>query len=273
MNNSDDVPDETPPAETGEQTTKRRACQKRMTEADIAQLNDLLKRPECRVDGKIHIATVCRLTGLTYNQVRKFISKDPYVEAQLGNVEPDKIVPQESELINPTNQPPAGVLMSPQDFAKAQALLRQQRKMVAKDWGALGMDASMAERMEKLSTMGGAPLLPVIQMLYGGLIKHVATLDEVLEGDAQRIKDDLLPAETDKEGMPVEDGKVQREWRYCWYAGYKLHLDLFNSMQKTQAMLARMMREMRDLGLNSKPPEKGVFEAPVAERKADDDAP
>lgn len=244
-----------------------------MGDADIAQLNDLLKRPECRVDGKIHIATICRLTGLTYNQVRRFIARDPYVEAQLGNIVPEKIVPNESELINPTNQPPAGVLMSPQDFAKAQALLRQQRKMVAKDWGALGMDDNMAARMEKLSTMGGAPLLPVIQMLYGGLIKHVATLDEVLEGDAERIKNDLLPAETDAEGQPAEDGKVQREWRYCWYAGYKLHLDLFNSMNKTQAMLARMMREMRDLGLNAKPPEKGVFEAPVAERKSDDDAP
>jgi hypothetical protein len=252
-----------------EERPKRRAHLK-MTEADKALLKSVLLRPDARVDGKIHVPTIARLTGLTDTQVRSFMKHDTYWRAQQAEVNPDTVVPSESELINAPAQPP-GIIMSPDDFAKAQAILRQQRKMVTKDWEGLGMDEAMAKRMERLSRMGGAPLLPVIQMLYGGLLKHVATLDEVLENDAANIKANQLPAEVDKEGAPVEDGKVQREWRYVWYAGYKLHLELFNSMQKTQAMLAKIARDMKDLQNANKSPEKGVFvdATVVSERKPD----
>lgn len=256
-----------PPAAA--ETRKPRAYQKKLTDADRDALRAILRRPEARVNGRIHVATVCRLTGLSQAVVYSFMRREPYFHAEVAESNPGTVAPTEDELINPKHSPPPGIMMSPDDFAKAQAILRQQRKMMAKDWAALGMDEKMAARMEKLSTVGGAPLLPVIQMLYGGLIKHVATLDEVLEGDAERIKNDLLPREVDGDGHPVEDGKIQREWRYCWYAGYKLHLDLFNSMQKTQAMLARLMREMKELGMNAKSPEKGVYEAVVSERTSD----
>lgn len=241
-----------------------------MTDDDKVRLRELLLRPDMRVNGKISVSMAMKMTGLSYNAIMGFMRRDPYLHAQVAEANPGKLVPEENELIDaavPAVQ--GGMMITKDEWDKAQAVLRQQRKMLASDWKGLGMDDAMAQRMENLSRMGTAPLLPVMNMLYGGLIKHVASLDEVLERDSQRIKDNLLPSELDKEGMPAEDGKVQREWRYCWYAGYKLHLELFNSMQKTQAMLARVMREMQALGMGAKPEAKGVFEANPSERKPD----
>lgn len=263
--------EESPPAV---EKRKKGAPHRKMTAAEETDLSELLKRPDIRLaDGSVDVATIAKMTGRTYQQVYYFLRRNPYWHSQAREARVDAGIPTEAEAIgSPPSSAPPGILMSPEDFANAQAILRQQKKMIAKDWKGLGMDEKMAARMEKLSTVGAAPLVPVIQMLYGGLIKHVATLDEVLEGDAERIKNNLLPAELDKEGKPADDGKVQREWRYCWYAGYKLHLELFNSMQKTQAMLARLMREMKELGMNSKSPEKGVYETVVSERKPDSEA-
>lgn len=252
-------------------TEPRRAPQKKLTEADKLAIIETCRREDVKKpDGSIDISLVARLTGKSYGCVERLVGRDPYLRTLRAEANPEKLIPRESELID-TPRAPQGIIVTQEEFDRAQALLRQQRIMTAGDWEQHGMTPDMAQRLEKMNRMGKVPLLHLTQMAMGGLLKDVANLDEILDGDAEKIKGHLLPAETDKEGMPVEDGKVQREWRYNYYAGIKLRLEIFNSMQKTQAMLVRVMKDMQAAGMNGKPAEKGVFSAQVSERPADHD--
>lgn len=249
-----------------------RAPQKKLTAADKEKLRGLFARADCqKPDGSADIALIARLSGLNYGQVYAFATRDAFQRTRRPEADTGKLVPNEAGMIeaNDASGTPPGVTITHEQFSEIQSVLRQQKRMVAKDWEALGMTEDMAERVEKLTKMGKAPMIHVVGMLYGGLIKHATMLDEILETDAKKIRENSLPQELDKEGMPVDDGKVQREWRYTWYAGAKLNLDIYNSLHKTQAILARVMRDMKDLGVK-KPDEKGVFEMPaVAERRPD----
>lgn len=249
-----------------EETTSTRKPRKRLSAESRAQLIELFKREDLRTaQGKLDIPTIAKLTGASYQQVLYAARGDPYWHSQVSESDPSKQEPDETDLIDPP-KPPGGVFITDDDFAKYQAILRQQQKMLTKDWEALGLDPVMAARVEKNSRIGGAPMLPVIGMLYGGLIKHAAFLDEVLELDAAKIKNKMLPEEKDKAGAPVEDGKVQREWRYCWYAGYKLNLEFYATLHKTQAILARVLRDMRNSGFSGSKPQLGVFDGGVSDR-------
>lgn len=244
-----------------------------MTEANDAALAEIFKRADVRVNGKPKVSLIAKLAGLTDQQVYAFLRRHPYWRAQVAEVNPDNVAPKEPDLIDPVVPPPTtGITITPDEFAKMQALLRQQKKMQAKEWHELGMDEGMAQRAETLNKLGAAPLIHVTQTLYGGLIKDTMILDRQLEADAERIRANSLPGEFDRDGEPVEDGKKQRDWRYCYYAGVKLRLEIYNSILKTQGMLARLMAEMNRAGLGAKPGEKGVFEVQISERRPDDHA-
>lgn len=247
---------------------KRRTPQKKMTDEDKATLIEILKRPDARVDGKIHIPTIAAMTGLTYNQITRVVDSDPYFKAQKGEVNPGKVVPTEADLIDPpASLVPMGVTISQDDFERMRALFRQQKKMLSGDWVGLGLNQDMGDKIEKLAQLGSAPLYPLISAIHGGLIKDFMFLQQTLELDAEHISANQLPGELDAKGIPVEDGKVQREWRYCWYAGYKLLMELQKSLHQNQAMLVRAMKDLKAVAPDAKKPEKGVYEVPVPEKE------
>lgn len=252
-----------------EEKPSRKGIGKPLSAEDKALLLEMFKRPDLRREGgKLDIPTICRMTGFTYNQVTKFADKDPYIKAQKAEVNTDSVRVTENSLIDPAPSilPPT-IAISKEDFEKYRALLRQESKLRNRDWNGLGMDGAMADRMKRLSETGRAPLLLVTEAMYGGLVKSVGHLDEYLEKVGEMISTNLFPDEHDKEGNSVEDGKKMREWLRTWYDGVKLLMDLNNSTQKNQAIMARMLLDMKKLGEDAKPPEKGVYEMPADSNK------
>jgi len=126
------MPDESTPPETG----KRRAPQKKMSADDRARLLEILKLPSARVNGKIDAPAVAALTGLSYQQVIAVIRKDRYLHAQVAEANPDSVATSEADAMDaPAHAAPGGMFISNEDFERAQALFRQQKKL---DKGRLG---------------------------------------------------------------------------------------------------------------------------------------
>lgn len=242
-----------------------RRAQKKMTPEDKLKLDAILKRPDVRIDGKLHLPTVVTLTGLSYQQVYGFVRSNNYLAAQVKEINPSTILPNDGDLIDP---PPAVVTISDAEFARAEALHRQQRKMLSADWVAQNMTQEEADRMERLGKIGRSPLLELTNVLNGGLIKLVIGMHGFLENDLVKIQKQSLPPEVDKEGVPVEDGKIQRDWRQTFYNGVRILNEVQKSMFQNQAMLLKSAKEMKALGGGDKPPEKGVFEMPALSERA-----
>lgn len=241
---------------------RKRTPQRKMTDADKKTLAEILQREDVKVDGKIHIPTVEKLTGLTYQTIYGFIKKLPYLAAQLAEANPGKLVPTEAEIIDPPEPPSNTVTVSREEFERAQALFRQQKKMTSADWVAHNLTDAEAARMVKLSKTGTIPLFPLTQMINGGLIKLVIGCQEYLEADLEKILKNALPAEKDKDGDLVDDGKVQREWRYSFNAGVKLLNEVQKSMFQNQAILIKAAKDMKAMQGEGKDPKKGVYQLP-----------
>lgn len=252
---------------------RRRAPQKKMTDADKATLVEILKRPDVRVDGKIHIQTVADLTGLSYQQVYGFVRSNRYWAAQVAEATPDKLVPTEADQIDsdPLTDPATGVTISNAQFEEYRAMIRQNRKMMAADWEKLGMTADAGARMEHYCKLGTTPTSMILRATTGQLISNLELLDRVIKADAERILNDNLPVETTKNGEEKDPEQVEREWRHTLYQGMKLQLDMFAHVHKAQALMARVMRELHLMNGGQAPTAKGTFETqatPVSERPA-----
>lgn len=251
---------------------KRRAPQRKLTDADKSVLIEILKRPDVRVDGKIDIPTIAKLTGFTYAAVYGFISSDRFLHAQLAEVDSGKLIPAESDLIdsNPPADPPTGITISNAQFEEYRSMIRQQRKMMAADWAKLGMTEEAGKRMEHYGNLGTAPTSMILRATTGQLISNLELLDQIVKADCERILTGRLPKEEDGKGVLRDPNLVEREWRHTVYSGMKLQLDMFSHVHKVQALMARVMADLIKLNGGSKPQEKGTYEAgaPVSERSS-----
>lgn len=257
---ADDAPPETPGT--------RRRPHKKMTDADKAILADILRRPDVLVEGKIHIRTVEKITGLSYQQIYGFIQNDRYLAAQLAQADPGRLVPGEEDQIDGNGtEPPTGVMVSNSQFEEYRALIRQSKKMLAADWKALGMTEEAGKRMEHYITLGTAPTSQILRGATGQLISNLELLDRIIKKDCELILTDNLPEETTRNGEPKDPELVQREWRQTVFQGMTLQLSMFSHLHKVQALMARVMKELQLMNGGAPPAAKGTFEAqtrPVA---------
>lgn len=259
------MPEETPADASGESLSRK--PQKKMTDTDKERLREMLRREDIRVDGKIHVPTVCRLTGLSAGCVRAFMKRDHFWAAQTSEARPDAHIPAEVDLID--RAPPEGILLTDAQFQEYQAMIRQQKKLLAKDWQALGMTPEAGERMEHYGTIGAAPMGGVLRVMTGQLISNLELLDRVIKGDCERVLTGQLPEEIDKKGEPRDKQEVERDWRYMVFAGMELQLKMFAHAHKTQAMVARVMADLRKMNGGAAPDGKGKFGGfEVSERSA-----
>lgn len=244
----------------------RRRPQKKMTEADRAILTEFLQRPDARVNGKIHIPTVAKMTGLSYQQVYGFLRGDRFWAAQVAEVQPDKLVPTETDQIDADldDKIATGVTISNAQFEEYRAMIRQNRKMLAADWSALGMTEEAGKRMEHYTKLGTTPTSMILRATTGQLISNLELLDRVIKADCERVLTNNLPEETTRNGEPKDPELVEREWRHTIFQGMKLQLDMFSHVHKAQALMARVMRELHLMNGGAAPAKKGDFEMPVA---------
>lgn len=255
----------------------RRRAQKKMTAADKEALVAILKRPDCRVNGKIDVSSAARLAGLTYQQVYYFMRGDPYWRAQVTEANPDNLVPKEETLIDSDLPPalPPGITLTNGQFEEYQALLRQNRKMMQADWERLGMTAEAGKRMEHYIGLGAAPTGMILRATTGQLISNMELLDRMVKADFERVLSSNLPKELDGNGDPRDEQEVEREWRHTVYTGVELQLKMFAHVHKVQALMARVMKDLANMpgaGAGAKA-NKGVYDraahaTPVSERDA-----
>lgn len=240
---------------------RRRAPQKKMTAEDKAALLEMLKRPDVRVDGKVDIPTVARMTGLSYQAVYGFIRSDRYWHAQVNEVDVGKLAVTEANLVDSDSaDPPTGVTVSNAQFEEYRAMIRQQHKMLAGDWQKLGMTEDAGKRMEHYITLGAAPTGQILRATTGQLISNLELLDRIVKADGERVLTGKIPQEIGKNGEAREPEEVERDWRYMVFAGMKLQLDMFAHVHKAQALMARVMKELRLMNGGQAPTQKGSFE-------------
>lgn len=248
----------------------RRARQKKLSEDDKKALLEVLKRPDVRVDGKIDVGIVAKMTGLTYGCVYSFIRSDSYWHAQVGEADVSKITPTDADLVDP-GEPPTGITISNAQMEEYRALVRQNRKMLAADWVKLGMTEAAGARMEHYLTLGAAPTGQILRVTTGQLISNLELLDQIIKADCERVLTGKLPDEKTKSGESRPDDEVERDWRYMVFSGMKLQLDMFAHVHKVQALMARVMKELRNMNGGQAPAAKGTYETnvdPVSERSS-----
>lgn len=247
---------------SGTPPERRRKPQNKLTDADKELLREVLRRDDVRVEGKIHVPTVCRVTGLSPGCVHNFISRDPYWAAQTTEAKPDAHVPAETDQIDraaPPTVPPEGILLTDAQFKEYQAMIRQQRKLLTKDWQALGMTEEAGQRMEHYGTIGTAPMGGVLRVMTGQLISNLELLDRIIKGDCERVLTGKIPEEIGKNGEARDKEEVERDWRYMVYSGMELQLKMFSHAHKVQALVARVMSDLRKMNGGEAPNGKGKF--------------
>jgi hypothetical protein len=252
----------------GEQTNQtpklRRRPSRRMSDEDRKVLLEICQRPDCRdSNGKIHVATVARLTGLGTGAIYGFLERDSYLRTQLGEVEPDKLMPTDVDQIDRPQQPTLPLAMvnfDARQVAQGTAIRRQEMKMLKEDWVALGMTEEQGKKWTEYCNLGAAPTMAVIHGTGGQLISNLQLLDEIIKGDAEKILQKKLPVELDKKGEARDSDEVERDWRYMVFAGMQLQLQCHQALHKTLAMLAKTAADMQRINAGSKPEDKGHFE-------------
>lgn len=250
---------------------KRRKPQQKLTEADKELLREILRRDDAKVDGKIHVPTVCRLTGLSPGCVHNFISRDPYWASQTTEAKPDAHVPKETDLVDrdAVALPPGTILLSQTQWDEYQGLIRQNKKMLAKDWAALGMTEEAGARMEHYVTLGTAPVGQILRATTGQLVSNLELLDRVNKMNAERVLTGKIPEEIGKNGEARDPDEVAREWHATLFSGMDLQLKMFAHLHKAQALVARVMADLRKMNGGQAPTGKGTFggfETQVSER-------
>lgn len=241
----------------------RRKSQDKMGEEQKKELRELCMRPDLRLNGKIHIPTLEKVTGFSYGKIYGFINNDKYLNAQLADANANNLVPVEGDAIDGDmpKLPPGMIHVTKEQFDEYEKLMRQNRKMLAGDWEKLGVDPEDAGRMEHYTTLGAAPMSGILRLFSGQLLSNANILDRVIKDDAERILRGTLPPENDKEGLPRDEGDVQREWRYTLFAGMQLQLQITSHIHKIQALAARVMADMQKLGGGKSPESKGNFQS------------
>jgi hypothetical protein len=246
---------ENQPPPVGEPPKDVRKPRKLLSEEDKKALLAILQRPDVRVDGKIHTATVCRLTGLSASTIYTFLKSDRYLNAQLAEVNPDTVQTTEVELIDRDEAPTlplSAVNFQEKDLEEARALHNQELKVLAKDWEALGMTPEQGKKWEAFCRLGKAPTYAILRGVGGQLISDLTTLDEIIKQDADMILGKNLPVEKKANGEERPADAVARDWRYCVYQGMNLRLNMFAHLHKSQAILAHVARDLQALQ-NAKP--------------------
>jgi hypothetical protein len=247
-----------------DEETQGKKPKQRMSEADRATLLEILKRPDCQINGEIDIPTVSRLTGLTYQTIYGFLKSDRYLKAKLREADPDKNKVVETELVDrkPQHTLPMEVMTATAaEFQEAAAIRAQNLKMLAGKWQELGMTPAQAERAEAYCKLGNAPTHGVLRYVGGQLISNLSLLDEIIKADTEKILNGNLPPEMDAKGNPKDRDVIERDWRYMVYAGMQLQLQMFSHLHKSQAILARVAADMQKLLGQKKGDEKGDFES------------
>lgn len=238
---------------------RRRRAQQKLTDAGKAALIEILKRPDVRVDGKIDVTTVAKISGLSYGQVYGFIRSDRYWHAQVGEADVGKLEPTEADQAD--SEPSVGVTVSNAQFEEYRALIRQNRKMLAQDWKSLGMTEEAGKRMEHYGMIGTAPTSMVLRVMGGQLISNLELLDRVIKADAEMILTGKLPEEAGANGEPKDPEQVEREWRHTLFKGMKLQLEMYGYAHKMQALMARVMSDLRKMNGGQAPAAKGEYDA------------
>lgn len=263
--------DDAPPPEANQppddESSQRapRTPQRKMSTAEASELRELCMRKDLRrADGSIDVAMIARVKGYTYQKVQSFISRDPYLNAQLAEANASKLVPAETELIDGTPAPK--LPESLQNFTKEQweeyqALVRQNRHMTAGDWVKFGISNDDAQKLEDYCRLGSAPMSGVLRLTSGQLIANLNTLQQIIDKDAGMVLSGTLPAEYDKDGVPREKQDIAREWRQTVFHGMTLQMQMFAHVHKVQAVMARVMTDLQKLNSGKKPNGKGEYEA------------
>jgi hypothetical protein len=227
-----------PEGETAEAPEKRRRAQRKLTEADRETLREICQRPEAKnAKGEIDCAAVAMLSGCSYGQVYNFIRADRYLHQAL---------------------PPGVVAITKENFAEYQKLVRQNQRMLARDWEKLGLTEEEGAMMEHYATLGTAPTGQIMRVTTGQLISNLTLLDQVIKNDAEMIIHGRLPEEFDGNGDPRDPEAVERDWRYALYAGMQLQMKIFEQVHRTQALMARVMKDLQGMGAGREP-QRGTF--------------
>lgn len=238
----------------------RRTPQHKLSEDEKAMIEAMLRRP----DVKGNISITATLLGLNYGAVESYVRRTPRLAAMCPEKDAEKMVPGDTQLINRPRLPEDAIIISPAEFEQYQGFVRQNKKMLAKDWEALGMTAAQGEKMERYARIGSSPISQVIRSSYGQLIKNMGLLDEVIEADAQKILDGNLPAELNQDGSPKDKDEVARQWRSTLFKGMKLQLDMTTQMWRAQALMAQTMINAQKAMQERGKPQKGRLGASAA---------
>lgn len=239
---------------------KPRARQRKLTDADRAALIELFKRTDLRKpDGSLDIAMIAKLSGASYNQVIAVAAKNPFWHAQVAEADVSKLQRSEADMID--GDPAIGVTISNAQFDEYRAMIRQNRKMMSRDWEALGMTEEAGKRMEHYAAIGTAPTSMVLRVMGGQLISNLEILDRVIKSDAEMILTGRLPEEKAANGDPRDPEQVEREWRHTLFKGMKLQLEMYGYAHKMQALMARVMSDLRKINGGQAPAAKGEFDA------------
>lgn len=263
--------DDAPPPDDSQQPdgeSRQRAPrtpQRKMSDHEAAELRELCMRKDLRrADGSIDVGVIARVKGYTYAKVQSFISRDPYLNAQLAEANASKLVPGETELIDGTAAPRLPESM--QNFTKEQweeyqALVRQNRHMTAGDWAKFGISNDDAQRLEDYCRLGSAPMSGVLRLTSGQLVANLNTLQQIINKDADMVLSGTLPAEYDKDGVPRDNQDIAREWRQTVFQGMTLQMQMFAHVHKVQAVMARVMTDLQKLNAGKKPNGKGEYDS------------
>ncbi len=241
----------------------RRKPQRKLSPEEKDGLRKILNDPSCpkRADGAFDYAAISKMTGLSYGQVYNFVLRDSYQRTKLLEVDASKLVPHEAAMVDGPPITPPSITLTDDQIKEYQALVRQNKRMLAKDWEALGMTPDAGLRMEKYGAMGAAPTGQLLRTVSGQLISNIDLLDQIVKKDSEMILKGRIPTEIGKDGEARDTEAVERDWRYAVFSGMKLHLEMFTHIHKVQALMARVMGEWQKLNGNKPKGEKGTFDA------------
>lgn len=242
-----------------EEPPEQRVPKHILSDIEKEQIKTMLARP----DVNYNIAACARLLGVTYGSVESFVRRDPYLSAKCPGKDAEAMVLDDNQAMERPPLPPAdgGVVMTQEEFDKYQAFLRQSRRMMSKDWEALGLTKDQGEKMEGYGKLGGAPLGQLIRTTHGNLIQNLVRLDEIVALDYDRIIAEKFPQEFKADGSPKDPEVVAREWRHTLYSGIKLQLDMHVQIARIQAMMAQVQKNMQAAMMRGTAQPKGKLAA------------
>jgi hypothetical protein len=106
-------------------------------------------------------------------------------------------------------------LITPAEVEENKALVNQERLLSASDWEGLGIPKERAEKMISMERFARLPLVNMVHVTHGGMLKAFEGLNAVYEKYMTKLLDGTLPQEFDKEGNSRD---TQRDWLYAMVA-------------------------------------------------------